>query len=225
MHLRAGDIHTLQSRYSRSGHAVGAILRCGALSVGHVIPSRRHTAANACTTQHVRLRWVMRRTCTLHCALACSERVRRTYPHPQIHTHMLATSTLRGAHPPARPVRAPRPAAVAARCVARPQEPPHTDHHRDERGGGRRELLQSAVAVTAAVAGVTMFPAASLATPRRTKISKVARPLIRVEATRDVCVGQCAIGASHTAPGVSPGCRQAHTPSASSAWESKPNGG
>jgi hypothetical protein len=142
-----------------------------------------------------------------------------------IHTHMLATSTLRGAHPPARPVRAPRPAAVAARCVARPQEPPHTDHHRDERGGGRRELLQSAVAVTAAVAGVTMFPAASLATPRRTKISKVARPLIRVEATRDVCVGQCAIGASHTAPGVSPGCRQAHTPSASSAWESKPNGG
>jgi hypothetical protein len=82
VHLRAGDIHTLQSRYSRSGHAVGAILRCGALSVGHVIPSRRHTAANACTTQHVRLRWVMRRTCTLHCALACSERGRRTYPHP-----------------------------------------------------------------------------------------------------------------------------------------------
>ena len=160
-----------------------------------------------------------------HVYIALRASVQRAGAEMNLSTPMLATSTLRGAHPPARPVRAPRPAAVAARCVARPQEPPHTDHHRDERGGGRRELLQSAVAVTAAVAGVTMFPAASLATPRRTKISKVARPLIRVEATRDVCVGQCAIGASHTAPGVSPGCRHAHTPSASSAWESKPNGG
>ena len=85
-------------------------------------------------------------------------------------TVSLRGAPLRTAAPPARRT----PVAAAARCVARagPDEQQEHAEHRPATGLPRREVLQSALTLTA----LTAFPSASLATPRRLKVAKVKPP-------------------------------------------------